>query len=399
MTAPDGSTNSKRPLIAALALLLAIFLLLADWTGPVLAGGHNLVDEMQEKEQKLQQVQKGIAEAERLLKETKKQEQSATTVLRRLEQSLEDAQNEYNTLAGKTKETEEQLKVTADKLTRTETRLDLRYGQYRQRVRALYMEGSVGFIQVLLQARDLFDFLSRFDLLKTIISYDNRLIAEIRDIRSAVSTEKSNLEAKKNELENLREKARQQNNLLQSRKTSHSVYLAGLRNDIEAYEKALDEYEDLSRRLVDEIRKLQEELAKQRRAFGSGKLIWPAPGYTTITSPFGWRIHPITRKKRFHSGIDIRVPYDKKVIAADSGVVIKAGLLGGYGYTVIIDHGKGRSTLYAHNSKVLVKENQVVAKGETIARSGSSGLSTGPHVHFEVRINGEPFQPLDFVSP
>ena len=116
-----------------------------------------------------------------------------------------------------------------------------------------------------------------------------------------------------------------------------------------------------------------------------------------ITSEYGWRTHPVFGDARYHSGIDIGADYDDPVAAADSGVVVHAGWLGGYGYAVILDHGQGLQTLYGHNNSLNVSEGQNVAKGQTVAFAGATGYATGPHVHFEVRLNGEVTNPRNYL--
>src|SRR5690606_1638468 len=116
-----------------------------------------------------------------------------------------------------------------------------------------------------------------------------------------------------------------------------------------------------------------------------------------ISSPFGERMHPILKEKRFHSGLDIAVPSGTDVLAADRGKVLISGWNAGYGYFIAIDHGNGISTAYAHNSRLLVKEGELVAQGQVIAKSGSTGLSTGPHLHFEVRKDGTPVDPVAYL--
>jgi murein DD-endopeptidase MepM/ murein hydrolase activator NlpD len=127
----------------------------------------------------------------------------------------------------------------------------------------------------------------------------------------------------------------------------------------------------------------------------SGALTWPAPS-TYVTSSYGYRNHPIFGTSRFHSGVDIAADYGDPIAAADSGTVIYSDWMSGYGYTVIIDHGNGISTLYAHNSSLYVGNGQYVNKGQQIAGAGSTGYSTGPHLHFEVRVNGSTINPMSY---
>lgn len=129
-----------------------------------------------------------------------------------------------------------------------------------------------------------------------------------------------------------------------------------------------------------------------------GDLIWPSNEYKRITSPFGDRIHPVSGSKKFHSGIDIAIPYGKPILAAQMGEVVFSGKMGGYGFVIVIDHGGGIHTLYAHNSKLIAKVGDSVNKGQKIAECGSTGISTGAHLHFEVRNNGEYKNPLEYIK-
>jgi murein DD-endopeptidase MepM/ murein hydrolase activator NlpD len=128
-------------------------------------------------------------------------------------------------------------------------------------------------------------------------------------------------------------------------------------------------------------------------------MCWPSESSTRISSPFGNRLHPILRIYKLHTGIDIAARSGTNILAANAGTVISAGWNNGYGYMVMVDHGGGIVTLYAHSSKLLVRKGNVVARGQAIAKVGSTGMSTGPHLHFEVRVNGIYKNPLDYVSP
>ena len=182
--------------------------------------------------------------------------------------------------------------------------------------------------------------------------------------------------------------------------------------DRRAYEQAQAD----SRALAEKIRRAEaaaraaaaraaaERKARAARGSGGGSSVsqgsgWLWPGYGRLTSRYGWRTHPIYGDRRFHAGIDLGGGYGAPVLATESGVVIYAGYASGYGTLVVVSHGDSISSAYGHNSRILVSEGQQVARGQTIARIGNAGNSTGPHLHFEIRVNGDPRDPLDYVSP
>jgi murein DD-endopeptidase MepM/ murein hydrolase activator NlpD len=162
-------------------------------------------------------------------------------------------------------------------------------------------------------------------------------------------------------------------------------------------EVALVEMEDA---LLDEANKLTEIIKNLELAatYVGGEMMWPVPGQYKITSPFGNRLHPISKQYKMHTGIDISGPKGTPVVAAQTGTVVYANWFGSYGKAIIVDHGGGITTLYAHNDTINVSVGSVVKKGDNIALLGSTGYSTGPHLHFEVRINGEYVEPLTYVK-
>jgi len=198
---------------------------------------------------------------------------------------------------------------------------------------------------------------------------------------------------------------------LEKRKAEQQAILNKAQNDKATAEQAYNELEASSQQIGDMLRARaaaraaaasgsdssggSSDSSYYQPVSGSGRFIWPVNG--VITSPFGYRNHPIFGRQILHSGIDIGVDSGTPVHAADSGVVVEAGWLGGYGYAVVIDHGNGLSTLYGHNSSLNVSAGQSVSQGQVIAYSGSTGNSTGPHVHFEVRANGDPVDPTGYL--
>jgi Membrane proteins related to metalloendopeptidases len=194
------------------------------------------------------------------------------------------------------------------------------------------------------------------------------LQAKLLDQKQDQADKKASLQASRGEVQSLKSKVESNN---------------------EALEAQIDDLNAEADRWIDEIKKLQ-----GNQAYAGGIFTWPSATSTRITSPFGYRIHPILKVKKLHTGIDIGAAAGTAVLAANNGNVIKAGWNNSYGNVVMIDHGGGIVTLYAHNSKLLVSTGDVVTKGQTIALVGSTGDATGPHIHFEVRVNGEYKDPM-----
>jgi murein DD-endopeptidase MepM/ murein hydrolase activator NlpD len=265
----------------------------------------------------------------------------------------------------------------------------------KKRIVAMYVNSNYSYIDALLDSENVDRFMGKVEYMSLIAQNDKELIETCKKAKEDISIKKQVLVDKAKRLEDVTaSKKMVMNNLLVSR-SQLDDQLNKVNQDLNEIMKIEDALEAQSKQIAEEIKRLQRN---GRRTYVGGSMVWPVPSSSYISSPYGYRIHPITHTRKFHSGIDIAASYGVSIEAANSGTVIYAGWNGGYGNTVIIDHGAGVSTLYAHTSRILVSVGESVKGGEVIAKVGSTGLSTGPHLHFEVRKNGETTNPLNYVG-
>ena len=350
-------------------------------------------DELENKQQELLNIQQQMEEQQRRAEQARRKERSVSDQLRLIQGELDSAQGEFDAINDQLEHTEEQIQSNIELSGRLVKRLEAQTKTLHRRLRDIYKNGQVNYLDVLFGAKDFNDFVSRMDILKKILAYDNALIQGTRSDRAALAKAKEQLEVDRGKIVELRKLAAIKRDQVASRRQERQGVLNAATYERETAEQAYRELIETSKEIEQMIRRIQ---SGEKNVGGStGTMLWPAEG--EITSPFGWRTHPIFGTQRLHTGIDIGADYGDTVRAADGGVVIHSDWMGGYGNAVIIDHGNGISTLYAHNSQLLVSEGQAVAKGQAISRVGSTGYSTGPHLHFEVRQNGSPVNPLNFL--
>lgn len=297
--------------------------------------------------------------------------------------------------------TEAELKAAQD-------RLQSREKVFYKRVRDIYINGRLSYLDVVVGSKDFSDFANRMEMLKRILQSDMDLINTIKAEREEIASKKAKLEEDRAKVLELEKVAQEKQNLINQKKAERQAVLERAMNDRDTAERAYNELMASSASITAMLQQRAAERAAAAAAAsqggGGGGATWvqgtgqlAAPVVAPITSNFGWRIHPIYGTRRLHAGTDFGVDEGTPVHAADGGVVVEAGWISGYGYTVIIDHGNGMSTLYAHNSDVAVSPGQTVSKGQVVSYSGNTGGSTGPHLHFEVRINGEPTDPMGYL--
>ncbi len=376
-----------------LAIILVIILFATSFITSLLPASASQLDKLKKEQQQLSDEMKKKQEA---LEVKKRQEQSTLGELQTLAVQLTDLDREISRLERELAEAEEKVALAQKQLAEKIAQQKERQRIFRQRIVSIYEDGAVTYSEVLLQATSLTDFLTRLEYLKAIAENDVRLLKEIEAQRKDIEQRKRELEAKRDQIAALKSKREQRQNELARQRRREQELLASIRTQKEEFARMLDKMEEESKKLAAEIRRLQ-ELQRRRSLSRGGKMLWPIPGYSRITSDYGMRVHPILRTRRMHTGIDIAAPMGATVVAALDGVVIYNGWYGAYGRTVIIDHGAGISTMYPHLSASLVRDGQEVRAGQKIAEVGSTGWSTGPHIHFEVRKNGDPVNPWPYL--
>jgi len=273
------------------------------------------------------------------------------------------------------------------------TRLEDHKEDVADRLVAMYELGEVQPVEVLLQSTSFTDFANRLYLLNQVVERDAELIDDYQDAQTQADQHRANVATEERRLSQLQGEVCQQKERLADWRDATSQKQARLMADRAAYERALAEIEQNSREVTAMMERLERTSGGRARLAKpwKGNLIFPVQGNTT--SGYGYRTHPIYHVRKLHTGVDIGAAMGSSIHAAAGGTVVFAGRWGGYGNCVIIDHGGGLATLYGHCSSISVSEGQEVKQGQTIAAVGSTGLSTGPHLHFETRRNGRPVNP------
>lgn len=337
-----------------------------------------------------------IGAVKKKLEEATRREQELAKKLAETGKRKAKAETELASTVAKLSEAQERLRDVKMRIKRTSIRLLRAQNALEKRLRAIYMEGEVSYMAVLLQSDDFTDFLNQADYLQRIIDTDAELINSVKHHKAHLDTQKTDARTVVIELAKLRMKKQDRVESLERLKAAQDDLYVRLEQHQTQLNSRIDEMEHITLKKEKELRQLikRRTITYPRGVVppSAGGMIYPVNG--PITSAFGYRIHPIMGTSRFHSGIDFGVGPGVPIQAADNGLVIESGWVGGYGNTVILDHGGGWTTLYAHASRLNVSTGQSVRRGQTVSFVGSTGMSTGPHLHFELRYLGNPVDPM-----
>ena len=345
----------------------------------------------------LSQIRNNIKNKQQELNESRAKEKSLGDQVNSLEQQINSKQSDIDELEASISEAQAKLETLEEELAAAEEKVNTQNENLNARLRNMYKNGSVGFIDVLMDSGSFSEFLNNLSLVEKVYTSDQDVLEELQKAYDEIDAKKKEIETLQAELSESKATMEEQKSSLEADKASVEKKKAEIAADSAETQRELDKLEADAQALTSSIRNSGSSSSSSK--YNGGIMAWPVPSCHTISSGYGGRIHPTTGKYKFHGGLDIPGSYGSAIGAANSGKVIWAGNRGdSYGNYVIIDHGGGVSTLYGHSSKVLVSSGQSVSRGQRIANVGSTGRSTGPHCHFEVRINGSRVNPNPYVN-
>lgn len=316
--------------------------------------------------------------------------------VQKLDEKISNSQQELDELNKKIEDLENSSEEVEKKLKTAEENYDKQKKLLDSYLVAVQESSDTQYLDVLLSSKSISEFLSNYFLITELANSQVELLEDMQNKKNEIQQSKEKLDKNKEDLAVIKANQTKTATVLANTKTVRENFISKLSDQEKDIQSKIDEYYAQFNAINSEILQLaQGGIATQ---YIGGELAWPVPGYTVISSNYGMRTHPITGVYKLHTGVDIRAPLGATFIAANDGIVTKASYNGAYGNMVIIDHGGGVSTLYAHGSEILVQVGQTVKRGEPVLKVGSTGYSTGPHAHFEVRLSGVVTNPMPYIT-
>ncbi|WP_168123406.1 peptidoglycan DD-metalloendopeptidase family protein [Paenibacillus sp. HB172176] len=364
--------------------------------------------------QQMKDAQKKAAEAQEQASANKNQQQDLTLKKEDLQKQITAMIAEIDKVGNAMQEKqaekeakEAELVKTGEELDAAVKRVEERDALLQSRMRLMYSNGFVSYMDVLLSANSFSDFLDRFDALQTILNTDKDVLEEHKKDKALVEEKKEQVETQLADVKEIYNELQLQQADMVKKESEKEVLVASYNASIDKLGEDIDHLEDITEEqqkvviaLAAKKSKLEAEKNRIKNPYSGGTLAFPLKASYRVSSNFGMRVHPITGVKKLHTGIDLAVPQGTSVYAAEAGIVIMSQWTSGYGNCIIIDHGNGLWTLYAHlkTNGLLVEEGDSVKRGDLIAKSGNTGDSTGPHLHFEVRKNEVAVNPTGYLK-
>ncbi len=390
--------NRRNKRISVMLILMLVMAFVVMPAGEFNAGtGNDLSfadtqDEIDQAQQDVEDIEKQQEEVQGELAEVAAKIESVQAEIDEINAVIAEKEAEINETLARIEAKQEEIKKKEAEIKKKKEEIQVRIDGLNARLKVMYKNGSIGFVDVLMGSNSISEFVSNVEMIQRIYENDVDLLKKLQEEQKKLEEEQKKLQEEKQNLQAIKDELEVQMQDLEYQKELQREKQA----ELDSQRQILEEKDAQLQADADALKARIKELQDSQRVYEGGTFTWPCPSSTYISDSFGWRIHPIYGYWKLHTGTDIAASSGADVVAAAAGKVIMADWYGGYGNCVMIDHGSGIVTLYGHLSGYNCYSGQEVSRGEVVAFVGSTGNSTGPHLHFEVRINGEYVDPMGY---
>jgi murein DD-endopeptidase MepM/ murein hydrolase activator NlpD len=362
--------------------------------------------EIKEAQNQKSQLQSGLTDVKSVISSLEKSKSDLASYVTQLDSNLTEVQNKITELTDLISDKEDEIEETKAELEEAILKEEAQYEDMKLRIKNMYERGDSFYFEAILSSKSFGDMINRADYVERLTESDKRILDEFKTTREYVETCKAELEAEEELLEEAKKDVEAEEASLQSLITEKEQQISAYEADISNQEQLVKEYEAEIASQNAEIaalekaaKELETQLANaSKTTYDGGMFTWPAPSYTRISDDYGDRMHPTLKVMKFHNGIDLAAPAGSPILAAYSGTVVAAAYSSTMGNYVMIDHGSNLYTIYMHASALYVSKGDTVTQGQKIAAVGTTGRSTGNHLHFSVRLNGSYVSPWNYLS-
>ncbi len=370
-------------------------------------------DSIRQKEENIQKAQdekktlmKGLSDVKKLMAQIEELKKDVASYVVKLDGQLNTVLAEIEKTLEMIKNKEAQIEETGKQLDAAILREETQYEAMKKRIQFMYERGSSFYLDVILSAGSFGDILNKAEYVEQLSRYDRQQLLEYEETRRQIAEYKASLEEERAALAEAEAVLEEEQEAVQTLIVSKEQEIQRYESDISSKEQAIKEYEEEIAAQTAQIEELERQVAEEKKrlaassriVYDGGKFKWPAPAYTRISDDYGNRMHPTLNVQQFHNGIDMAAPGGSPILAAYDGEVVAAAYSPTMGNYIMVDHGGGLYTIYMHASALYVSKDDIVVRGEKIAAVGTTGRSTGNHLHFTVRLNGSYVSPWNYLS-